>query len=128
MIGVSLLLLLGAGLVTLGVWLAALHIEVTAEVLRYGWGPLGATGRWPDVMDAEVEAYRWQTYGGGGLRFASGKRRAYSVLGVRFGVTVRTQDGKRMHLASRNPEALCAASRSRLAAHSASDGAGGGHE
>ena len=125
-IGVGLLLLLGAGLVAIGIWLTALRVDVTREALRYRWGPLGATRRWPDVLDADVEAYRWQTYGGWGLRFASGKRRAYSVPGVRFGVAVRTRDGKRTHLASRNPEALCAAIRSMVAP--ASDGARGGHE
>ena len=124
-IGVGLLLLLAAGLVALGVWLTALRIEVTTEALRYRWGLLGAKRLWPDVLDAEVEPYRWQTYGGWGLRFATGKRRAYSVPGVRFGVAVRTQDGKRTHLASRNPEALCAAIRSMVAP--ASDGRGG-HE
>ena len=125
-IGAVLLLLIAGGLVALAVWLKALRIEVRRDALRYGWGPLGAARRWADVLDAEVEPYRWLTYGGWGLRFATGKRRAYSVPGVRFGVTVRTRDGKRTHLASRQPEALCAAIRSRMA--EASDGARGGHE
>jgi len=125
-IGGGLLLLLAAVLTLIARWLTALRIEVAPDALRYGWGPLGATRRWPDVLAAEVEPYRWLTYGGWGLRFASGKRRAYSVPGVRFGVVVRTRDGKRTHLASRQPEALGAAIRSRAA--SASDGARGGHE
>ncbi len=124
--GVVLLFALGAGLVALGLWLAVLKIEVTREALRYGWGPLGATRRWADVLDAEVEPYRWVTYGGWGLRFATGKRRAYSVPGVRFGVMVRTRDGKRTHLASRQPEALCAAIRSMVETSPSS--ARGGHE
>ena len=125
-IGVVLLLALCAGFVALGLWLTALRIDVTREALRYGWGPLGAVRRWPDVLDAEVEPYRWMTYGGWGLRFATGKRRAYSVPGVRFGVMVRTRDGKRTHLASRQPEALCAAIRS-MVVTSPGD-ARGGHE
>jgi hypothetical protein len=113
-IGVSILITLMFALVLLARWLTALRIEVTSAALRYGWGPMGATRPWPDVLDVEVERYRWQTYGGWGLRFATGKRRAYSVPGVRFGVLVRTRDGKRTHLASRQPEALCAAIRSRI--------------
>ncbi|TAJ17110.1 MAG: hypothetical protein EPO65_11975 [Dehalococcoidia bacterium] len=125
-IEVTLLLTLGVCLALLGTWLAALRIDVSRAALRYGWGPLGTARRWSDVVDSEVEPYRWLTYGGWGLRFATGKRRAYSVPGVRFGVAVRTTDGKRTHLASRNPEALCAAIRSMVEA--ASDGARGGHE
>lgn len=125
-IGVVLLLVIAAGFVALGLWLAALRIEVTRDALRYGWGPLGAVRRWPDVLDAEVEPYRWLAYGGWGLRFATGKRRAYSVPGVRFGVMVRTRDGKRTHLASRQPEALCAAIRSMVVALPGD--ARGGHE
>ena len=126
LIGATLLLATALALVLLGLWLDALRIEVSTSMLRYGWGPMGATRRWAEIVDAEVEPYRWVTYGGWGLRFATGKRRAYSVPGVRFGVVVRTTDGKRTHIASRNPEALCAAIRSRLA--SASDEARGGHE
>ena len=114
-IGVGVMLVLAAALAVLGVWLTALSIEVTPTALRYGWGPMEATRRWSDVLGAEVEPYRWQTYGGWGLRFASGKRRAYSVPGVRFGVMVGTRDGKRTHLASKQPEALCAAIRSMIA-------------
>jgi len=124
-IGVSILLGLVVVLVPLARWLTALRIEVTPAALRYGWGPMGATRRWADVLGAEVEPYRWLTYGGWGLRFALGKRRAYSVPGVRFGVLVRTRDGKRTHLASRQPEALCAAIRARIPA---SPDARGGHE
>lgn len=126
LVSVALLLSLAVALVLLARWLTALNIEVTRAALRYGWGPLGAQRRWPDVLDAEVEPYRWITYGGWGLRFATGKRRAYSVPGVRFGVVVRTRDGKRTHLASRQPEALCAAIRSMVA--TAPDDARGGHE
>ena len=125
-IGATVLLVVALALVPLGLWLDALRIEVNTTVLRYGWGPMGATRRWAEIVDAEVEPYRWVTYGGWGLRFASGKRRAYSVPGVRFGVMVRTTDGKRTHIASRDPEALCAAIRLRFA--TASDGARGGHE
>ena len=124
--GIVLLLVSGVGLVLLGRWLTALRIQVTRDALCYGWGPMGATRRWPDVLDVEVEPYRWLTYGGWGLRFAMGKRRAYSVPGVRFGVMVRTRDGKRTHLASRQPEALCVAIRSMIVA-SPGD-ARGGHE
>ncbi len=123
---VALLATLGVCLAFLGTWLAALRIDVSQTALHYGWGPLGASRRWPDVVDAEVERYRWLTYGGWGLRFATGQRRAYSVPGVRFGVAVRTRDGKRTHLASRDPEALCAAIRSMIEV--ASGGAHGGHE
>ncbi len=115
-LGVAVLLAVAAGFVAVGVWFRALRIEVSREALRYGWGPVGAVRRWPDVLDAEVEPYRWLTYGGWGLRFSTDKRRAYSVPGVRFGVAVRTRDGKRTHLASRQPEALCAAIRSMVAA------------
>ncbi len=124
-IGVLLLLTLAFVLVLLALWLQALRIEVTAAALHYGWGPMGATRRWVEVIGAEVEPYRWLTYGGWGLRLATGRRRAYSVPGVRFGVLVRTRDGKRTHLASRQPEALCAAIRARIPA---SPDARGGHE
>lgn len=125
-LGVAVLVATAALFVALGVWFRALRIEVSRDSLRYGWGPVGAVRRWPDVLDAEVEPYGWLAYGGWGLRFSTGKRRAYSVPGVRFGVAVRTRDGKRTHLASRKPEALCAAIRSMVAA--APGDARGGHE
>jgi hypothetical protein len=91
-----------------------LRIEVREDTVRFGYGPLGKTINAADLVGVEVERYPWPIYGGWGIRFALGKRRAYSVPGCREGVSLRLRNGTRYHVSSRNPHTLASALRALL--------------
>jgi hypothetical protein len=88
-----------------------LRIEVGEDGVRVGYGPLTKTIRAGDLAGVEVEPYRWLVCGGWGIRFALGRRRAYSVPGCREGVALLLRNGVRYHVSSRNAESLAAALR-----------------
>jgi hypothetical protein len=89
-----------------------LTTEVTDERARFRFGIFGTSLPLEAVRSCEVKRYRWLTYGGWGLRMASGGRMAYSVLGVPRGVEIKAErQGKvrRYFVSSARPEALAAA-------------------
>ena len=91
-----------------------LHTEVREDSVRFRYGPLGKTISAAHLTGIEVEPYRWLVYGGWGIRFALGKRRAYSVPGCREGVVFLLRDGTRYHVSSRAPQELAQAARPQL--------------
>lgn len=91
-----------------------LRIEVGEDTVHFGYGPLGKTIGAANLVGVGVEPYPWLVYGGWGIRFALGKRRAYSVPGCREGVSLQLSNGTRYHVSSRNPQVLAEAVRTLL--------------
>ncbi len=107
--GAAVLLLTGAVLGAVALTFGRLAIRVDAQALRFGFGPLAVRLPGPRIAAVEVERYRWLPYGGLGIRFATSRRRAWSVPFLGQGVSVRTAEGTRYHLSSRRPQELAAA-------------------
>ena len=105
-------LLLGLTVLAVGwlIWVfTRLRIVVDAEALTLGFGPFRE--RIPRALIAEcgVTQYRWQEWGGIGLRVRPGAR-LYSVPGDGgWAVRVRLRDGQIRVFSSRRPSALCRA-------------------
>ena len=93
----------------------SLSVVVSDERLQVGFGPLKKSIPLQAVRSCEVEKYRWLTYGGWGIRFATKGRRAYSMPGVSEGVQVSVEEGtkeRRYFVSSHYPERLAAALKS----------------
>lgn len=93
-----------------------LHIQVGEDAVRFRFGVFGKSLPLADVQGCEAQKYRWLTYGGWGIRFALGGRRAWSMPGVPEGVEITVAEGKRVRryfVSSRSPELLAGAVRGR---------------
>jgi hypothetical protein len=93
-----------------------LRIETSDSTVNISFGFLRKTLPLSKISSCEVQKYRWLTYGGWGIRVATGGRRAWSMPGVTGGVEfVVTEDTKerRYFVSSRSPELLTAAVRAR---------------
>ncbi|MEX1022398.1 MAG: hypothetical protein WD058_04545 [Dehalococcoidia bacterium] len=107
--------LVGTAAVVLGifalleVWLLNLQVEVDGETLTAAFGPLRKRLRADDVAEVRAERYQWLLYGGWGVRFGLGKRRAWTVPFLNSGVRITHQDGTRYYISSRSPDRLAAA-------------------
>jgi len=93
-----------------------LHIQVSDDAVRFRFGAFGRSLPLRNVRGCEAQKYRWLTYGGWGIRFALGGRRAWSMPGVPEGVEFTVAEGKRVRryfVSSRSPELLAEAVRGR---------------
>ena len=93
-----------------------LRIEVSEEAVSIGFGIVRKTLPLSNIQNCETQKYRWLTYGGWGIRYATGGRRAWSMPGVPDGVEMTVKEGKqvrRYFASSRSPELLTAAVRGR---------------
>jgi hypothetical protein len=106
--GTRLLLGLTVFVVAWFIWVfTRLRIVVDAEALTIGFGPFRE--RIPRALIAEcgMTQYRWQEWGGIGLRIRPGAR-LYNVPGDGgWAVRVRLRDGQIRLFSSRRPSAIC---------------------
>jgi hypothetical protein len=107
----ALLVLVGTGAVMLAVsrWLLVLRIRVSDGAVEFRYGRFGRRIPAAEIEAVEVEPYRWVSYGGWGIRFSTGGRRAYSVPFMNTGVRIAVRDGKRYYVSSAAPDRLAAA-------------------
>ncbi len=103
-----------AGVLLLAVTAAfrRLRIAVNDSGVRMSFGFIHKTLPAANIEGCEVQKYRWLTYGGWGIRFASGGRRAWSMPGVLDGVKITVKEDMRVRryfVSSRSPELLSAA-------------------
>jgi hypothetical protein len=93
-----------------------LTIVISGDVIRFAFGVLRKSIALERIQSCEVRRYKWRTFGGWGIRFALGRRRAWSVPGVAGGVELTVVEGKRVRryfVSSRSPELLAEAVRGR---------------
>jgi hypothetical protein len=86
-----------------------LTIAIGEDDVRFGFGVLRKSIPLERIQACEPKPYKWLTYGGWGIRFALGGRRAWSVPGVAGGVEFTVAEGKRVRryfVSSRYPELL----------------------
>ena len=88
-----------------------LRNTVSTDGLEFRFGILARRFAWSQVLDAETRRYRWLDYGGWGIRWVPGGRRAWSLFGVPEGVVVtgRKRQGQPvelLHLLRPTPRAL----------------------
>jgi hypothetical protein len=89
-----------------------LRTEVSESAVLMSFGFVHKTLPLSNIQKCETRRYRWLTYGGWGIRYASGGRRAWSMLGVSDGVEMTVTEGRRVRsyfVSSRSPELLAAA-------------------
>jgi hypothetical protein len=99
-------ILFGLGLPAL-FWFIGLVTEVAEDGVRVRFRPFpGRLIPWQEIEDAEVIRYRpLRDFGGWGVRWGRGQRRAYTVSGD-TGVELTLRDGRRVVLGSHEPEQL----------------------
>jgi hypothetical protein len=93
-----------------------LRIAVSDEEMQFAFGMLRKSLPLAAIQSCETTKYRWLTYGGWGIRYALGGRRAWSLPGVPEGVEVTVAEGTRVRryfVSSRFPELLAEAVRGR---------------
>ena len=93
-----------------------LRIAVNDQELQFAFGILRRSLSLAAIQSCEAKRYRWLTYGGWGIRYALGGRRAWSLPGVPGGVEVTVAEGTRVRryfVSSRSPELLAEAVRGR---------------
>ena len=92
---------------------SVLTIDVTRDAVRFGFGPISRRIPLAEIEAVEAAGYRWLDFGGWGIRFALGGRRAWSVPGPKRCVIIwpRPRDGKQRsyYVSSRRPEELAIA-------------------
>ena len=96
-----------------------LRNSVSAEGLEFRFGILTRHFSWSQLMEVEAKRYRWLDYGGWGIRWAPGGRRAWSLLGVPEGVLVKVVNDKgnqmSYFISSAQPDELAATLRRGIA-------------
>ncbi|MCK9485158.1 MAG: hypothetical protein M0R73_00390 [Dehalococcoidia bacterium] len=93
-------------LLVLDRWFMTLHVRVDSDGVVARFGPFSKRLRPSDIADVVGEPYRWMLYGGWGIRWGFGRRRAWTVPFLNQGVAVALQDGSRYFISSRQPERL----------------------
>lgn len=99
----------GFALLLVSRWFLALDVTVSAEALRFRFGPFGRTLGASALRQARVRSYPWLAFGGWGWRFGrldGGSAQAYSVPFLNDGVAVTTAEGRTYYISSREPERL----------------------
>jgi hypothetical protein len=84
-----------------------LRITVTDERVEFGFGRFRKSLLLASIQACEVKRYNWLPYGGWGIRFSTGGRRAYSMPGVPRGVEITVEQGKKVRryfVSSTQPE------------------------
>jgi hypothetical protein len=84
-----------------------LRIAVTDERVEFGFGLFRRSLPLASIQSCEVKRYNWLPYGGWGIRFSTGGRRAYSMPGVPRGVEITVAQGRKVRryfVSSTQPE------------------------
>jgi len=84
-----------------------LRIAVTDDRVEFGFGVFRRSLPLASIQSYEVKRYNWLPYGGWGIRFSTGGRRAYSMPGVPRGVEITVEQGKKVRryfVSSTQPE------------------------
>jgi hypothetical protein len=102
------------GVLLIGVTIAfrRLHIEVGNSAARVSFGFIRKTFLLTSITSCQAQKYHWLTYGGWGIRYSTGGRRAWSMPGVPDGVEITLTEGRKVRryfVSSRSPELLAAA-------------------
>lgn len=104
--------LLAAALLLAFLSFRRLKIAVSDQDFRFAFGVLRKSFPLASIQRVEAKKYRWLTYGGWGIRYAPGGRRAWSLPGTPEGVEVTVSEGKRVRtyfVSSRSPALLAEA-------------------
>ena len=102
----SMLVALAALVVVMGSF-RRLRIAVTDDRVEFGFGVFRRSLPLASIQSYEVKRYNWLPYGGWGIRFSTGGRRAYSMPGVPRGVEITVEQGKKVRryfVSSTQPE------------------------
>ena len=86
-----------------------LSIAVAFEGIEFRYGLFAKRLRFDQIKSVAVKEYEWLRYGGWGLRFSTGGRRAWNMPFVGTGVVITADEGGRereYYITSRNPEEL----------------------
>ena len=86
-----------------------LSIAVAFEGVEFRYGLFAKRLRFDQIRSVEAKGYEWLRYGGWGLRFSTGGRRAWNMPFLSTGVTIEAdEDGREReyYVTSRNPEEL----------------------
>jgi len=84
-----------------------LRITVTDERVEFGFGRFRKSLPLASIQSCEVRRYNWLPYGGWGIRFSTGGRRAYSMPGISGGVEITVEQGRKVRryfVSSTQPE------------------------
>jgi hypothetical protein len=93
-----------------------LRIQVSDTAVQFRFGLLRKSLPLGKIQGCEPKRYNWLPYGGWGVRFTLGGRRAWSMPGVPRGVEFTVAEGtkvRRYFVSSRSPELLAEAVRGR---------------
>jgi hypothetical protein len=91
-----------------------LSVTVSNSGVEAGFGVFRKRFSWDQVKSVEVQDYRWMSFGGWGIRYATRGRRAWSQMGVKTGVTFAVDEGgkdRSYFVSSRRPADLASAVR-----------------
>ena len=86
-----------------------LSIAVAPWGVEFRYGLFAKRLRFDQIRSVEAKEYEWLRYGGWGLRWSTGGRRAWNMPFLRTGVTIEADEGGRereYYVSSRNPEEL----------------------
>lgn len=94
-----------------------LSIAVAFEGIEFRYGVLAKRLRFDQMRSAEAKEYEWLRYGGWGLRWSTGGRRAWNMPFLSTGVVITVDEGGRereYYVSSHNPEELARVLRERI--------------
>ena len=96
-----------------------LSIAVAASGIEFRYGILAKRLRFDQIRSVAARKYEWLRYGGWGLRFSTGGRRAWNMPFLSTGVAITVDEGGRereYYVTSRQPEELARVLNERIAA------------
>ena len=86
-----------------------LSIAVAPSGIEFRYGVFAKRLRFEQIRSAEARRYEWLRYGGWGLRWSTGGRRAWNMPFLSTGVAISVDEGGRereYYVSSRQPEEL----------------------
>jgi len=95
-----------------------LSIAVAASGIEFRYGLFAKRLGFDQIRSAEARRYEWLRYGGWGLRWSTGGRRAWNMPFLRTGVAITVDEGGRereYYVTSRKPEELARVLNERIA-------------
>lgn len=69
-----------------------LSVAVYSDSVEFAYGMFKRRLEWSQMTSYSIQRYDWKRYGGWGLRYGLHGRRAWSVPGVREGVTFKVEE------------------------------------
>ncbi len=86
-----------------------LSISVSAAGVEFRYGVLAKRLRFDQIRSVEARRYEWLRYGGWGLRWSTGGRRAWNMPFLHTGVVIQADEGgkgREYYVTSLEPEKL----------------------